>query len=154
MNILPCKSRFTYELTSKKEWIPEITFSSRYELGIIDKFKSISKAQEELLETLVFFNKRIINVDLEAEKYEVIYNEKKLRLPFTRLSRGERVLVLCLMADRTHSKVCICSETSQLDKKTTIKLIQDYGKSKYIDIVPASEMSWIILRHLKEKGEK
>lgn len=153
MNILPWESRFTYEITSKKEWIPEIEFRSHYEVEIINKFKEIEGSDELLLKNLRFFNKAVISVNVRAESYTVMYKGKEVVLSLSRLSRGERVIAMCLMADRTQSEIYLCYELSQLEEKTVEKLVSDYKDSKYINLVPPNEMTELILKEKFMKGD-
>jgi len=39
MKIYKSNERFSYALTSKKEWIPFVTFNSLYQMEIIDSYK-------------------------------------------------------------------------------------------------------------------
>lgn len=140
--------RFDTNLTLRKEWIPVINFSSSYEIELLDKFKDIENANELMLELLMFFNSSIKKVDIEAQTYIVYHNGTDKILPINRLSRGEKFLAMCLIADKTESVVYLSYELTQLAKPTILKLICDYKDSEYINLVPPTPSNQHLLESL------
>ena len=70
-----------------------------------------------MLNLLKLFNYHIKAVDISLQAYSVEINGKTKRLNLTRLSRGERLLALCLMADVTKNTIYVSNELTQLDKQ-------------------------------------
>jgi hypothetical protein len=136
MIILPCEKRFDPDITIKKQWIQQITFETPYEIDILEKFSNIDDADNKLLGLLKFTNNNIIKVDTNAWTYTVLYKDKENKLPITRLSRGEKLLALCLMAEETKQLIYVSYELTQLSPNSIIKLMTEFEDSKYIILVP------------------
>ena len=90
---------------------------------ILEQFSEISGANEKMLNLLKLFNYHIKAVDISLQAYSVEINGKTKRLNLTRLSRGERLLALCLMADVTKNTIYVSNELTQLDKPSILRLI-------------------------------
>jgi len=148
MKILKCSERFNTELTLRKEWIPNITFNTQYEISILEKYKDVKDANKKLLDLLHFTNTDIISIDMDTWTYKVVKNGMRKRLPIARLSRGEKLLALCLMADETKQLVYVSYELTQLAKPSIIKLIKDFKDSRYIVLVPPTATMQHILESL------
>lgn len=148
MEILSSKLKNTYALTIRKEWIPEVTFSTNYEIDILNKFSGLPDANIRLLEILQFFNANIFKVDAESWKYCLNFEGKVLTLPFFRFSRGEKFLALVLMADMTKSNVYLCYELGSLSVRSLYYFLDNFKSSKFIHVVPPSAMLENMLRDL------
>lgn len=151
MKILTSKSRFDTNLTIRKEWIPNVTFDTPYQLIILEQFSEISGANEKMLNLLKLFNYHIKAVDIQLQAYSVEIDGKTKRLNLTRLGRGERLLALCLMADKTKNTIYISNELTQLDKPEILRLIEMFKDSEYINLVPPTPYNEAILRSLIQK---
>lgn len=150
MKIFSCSERFNTELTIKKEWIPSITFNSQYEISILEKYKDVIEGNQKLLDLLHFTNNDIESVDMDTWTYKVIREGGSKRLPITRLSRGEKLLALCLMADETKQLIYVSYELTQLSRPSIIKLMNDFKDSKYIVLVPPTSTIQHILESLNK----
>lgn len=153
MRILETKNRFNTKFTLQKEWIPVINFETAYQNSILKQYAKLTNANEDMLKLLKFFNKNIFDVNMQLRSYSVHYNGEDELLAITNLSRGEKFLAMCLMADRTKSKVYLSGEISQLAKPTLLKLIEMFKDSKYINIVPPNDMYTYMLRSLLRQKE-
>lgn len=150
MNILPCESRFDSKLTIKKQWIPSIEFKTSYEIEILEKYANVIDAEKKLLAILKFTNDKIISVDTKAWTYEVVRDGKVKKLPITRLSRGEKLLAICMMAEETKQPIYVSNELTQLAKPSIVKLMGDFKDSKYITLVPPTSTIQYILESLNK----
>ena len=151
MKILRSKSRFNTNLTIRKEWIPNVTFDTPYQLDIMEQFSGVTGANEKMLKLLKSFNDHIKDVDIPLQAYSVEVDGKIKRLPFTRLSHGERLLALCLMADETGNKVYVSNELTQLDKPSILRIIEMFKDSNYINLVPPTPYNEAIFKSLLQK---
>lgn len=151
MEILDCSYRFNTDLTIRKEWIPQITFATNYEIEILENFSKLSNANAVLLELMHFTNPCIESIDISSWTYIVNRNNTKKRLPIARFSRGEKLLALCLMADMTKHLVFVCFELSQLSKPSMQKLMCDFRDSDYIRLIPPTPTTQHILESLIER---
>lgn len=86
MKILPSESRFDENLTIRKEWIPNVTFDTQYQLDIIEQFSEITGTNEKMLNLLKSFNYHIKDVDISLQAYSVEIDGKIKCLNLTRLS--------------------------------------------------------------------
>ncbi|MBO5387541.1 MAG: hypothetical protein J6A59_05300 [Lachnospiraceae bacterium] len=136
MRILDSENRFSTEITIKKEWIERIKFETDYELNIMEQYAEYQYADRDLLNILKFFNTDIHNLNSKAWTYTVLKDGKKKILPINRLSNGERLFVLCYMADITKNNIIVCYELSQLAKPSILKFFEMFNNSDYITIVP------------------
>lgn len=152
MKILDSEKRFDTSLTIKKEWIPNVTFDTPYQLSIIEQFSTVSNADEKMLNLLKLFNSNIKCVEMSLQAYEVEISGRTKRLPLTRLSHGERLLALCLMADETKNTIYVSNELTQLSKPHILKLIEMFKYSQYINLVPPTHSSKNILDSLIQGG--
>jgi hypothetical protein len=150
MMILPCEKRFDRDITIKKQWIQQITFETPYEIDILEKFSDIDDADNKLLGLLKFTNTNIIKVDTNAWTYTVLYKDTENKLPITRLSRGEKLLALCLMAEETKQLIYVSYELTQLSKNSIIKLMTEFEDSKYIILVPPTPTMQHILESINK----
>lgn len=150
MIILNCSERFNTSLTIKKEWIPFITFNTQYEISILEKYREVVDANEKLLELLHFTNSDIVSIDMTTWTYEVIRDGVSKKLPISRLSRGEKLLALCLMAEETKQLVYVSYELTQLAKPSIVKLMKDFKNSKYVVLVPPTPTIQYILESLNK----
>ena len=79
------------------DFITTINMGGHRELSIADRFYDLG-LDDELLKILKTFNEDILDVNTETCQYTVkedkITFKKNRKLPFTRLSRGERIFVL------------------------------------------------------------
>lgn len=151
MKILHSKSRFDTDLTIRKEWIPNVTFNTLYQLDIMEQFSEITGANEKMLNLLKSFNYHIKDVDISLQAYSVEIDGKTKRLNLTRLSSGERLLALCLMADETKNKVYVSNELTQLDKPAIIRFITMFKDSEYVNLVPPTPYNEAIFNSLLQK---
>lgn len=151
MKKLASKSRFDTNLTIRKEWIPNVTFDTPYQINILEQFSEISGANEKMLNLLKLFNYHIKAVDISLQAYSVEINGKTKRLNLTRLSRGERLLALCLMADVTKNTIYVSNELTQLDKPSILRLIEMFKDSEYINLVPPTPYNEAIFKSLLQK---
>jgi len=104
-----------------------------------------------MLNLLKLFNYHIKAVDISLQAYSVEINGKTKRLNLTRLSRGERLLALCLMADVTKNTIYVSNELTQLDKPSILRLIEMFKDSEYINLVPPTPYNESIFKSLLQK---
>lgn len=150
MKILPSENRFNSRITVKKQWIPYITFSSQYEIDIMEKYQDIKNADEKLLSLLQFTNDDIVSVDMNNWTYQVIRDSKITKLPIMRLSRGEKLLALCFMANETEQAVYVSYELTQLSKPSIVKFMDMFKNSRFIILIPPTPTIQHILESLNE----
>lgn len=150
MRILSCSERFNTELTIKKEWIPTITFQTQYEISILEKFKDVENGDEKLLNLLHFTNTDITNVDMNSWTYTVMRDGVNKKLPIARLSRGEKLLVLCMMAHETNQLIYVSYELTQLSKNSIHKFMEEFKDSQYIVLIPPTPTMQHILQSLNQ----
>lgn len=150
MRILSCSERFNTELTIKKEWIPSITFHTQYEISILEKFKDIEDGNKKLLDLLHFTNTDITNVDMNNWTYDVMRDGVNKKLPIARLSRGEKLLALCLMAHETKQLIYVSYELTQLSKNSIHKFMEEFKDSEFIVLIPPTPTMQHILESLNQ----
>ena len=148
MQILDSENRFDTAFTLQREWIPTIDFKTVYENKIVNEYASIKGANEKMLELLQFFNTQIFAVNMQARTYSVHYEGEDRVLAISCLSRGEKLLAMCLMANESKNKVYLSGEVSQLAKPTMLKLIEMFKNSEYVNLVPPTDMYTNLLRSL------
>lgn len=148
MELLAPSYMNSYDLTSKKTWLPEITFTTDYELMLLEEFTHIDNVDEVVLALLQSFNKHIISVDIKGWKYTVDMGTKLRTLPIFRLSRVEKVFLLCLMADKLRKPVYICHDMRQLSKSNLIRFVAEFSHSAFIHVVVPDGMLYFIMKEL------
>lgn len=148
MKLLSSSHLSDYSITSRKEWIPSITFSTDYETELLDAFSQLVDADITALQLLQSFNDRIIDVNTIGWQYTIKINKGIKKLAFQRLSRGERLFLLCRVAERTCNPIFVCHELSQLSGSNLVRFFSDFRKSRFITVVSPTEMLYPIMEEL------
>ena len=136
MKIYDCELRFDKKFISKWNFIQEVNFDIGICAELYNKFSQIIDCDSKILNTLKLFNKNIISFNAISGIYYVDYNNTKTRLGLRNLSRGEKLFLLCMMANELKEEVIVCGELNLLSQEYIVKFLELYGYSPYIEILP------------------
>lgn len=145
MKIFDKEALYDVQLTMKENCLIEIDMGKRFEVSLAKKFSKLS-IDTQLLELLKTFNNKIIDVDTSVQQYIIDYDyfedfgNGKSRLGFSSLSTGERLFVICFMANKLKLHVTVCREIAQLDIRHLKMFFELWANSKYIDVIIPSNL--------------
>lgn len=123
-----------YKLVDSGLYFQNINMIGRQELSIVDQFRQLYQT-DEILKILQTFNTRIIEINLESRLYIVNMDERRVRVTLDCLSSGERLFMLCYMADKLNISIVVHNECEQLDLEHIKMLYKLWYTSPYINIV-------------------
>lgn len=151
MKILNWKSKYDLELLDRDDTLLTINFNRPFESTLARKYSKLPNSNEELLNLLQTFNPAIASVNLANYEYTIpTHVDEPLKL--TDLSSGERLLTVCLMADRTKEHITVCNEIASLDMSHFRLLFKLFCNSPYIDVICPNDLFHDTLNALYKRG--
>lgn len=152
MIIHDCKKCFDDNLRRQDNWLGKITFEGDdLASRLLDKYCQTDVNNQEILEILHFFNKRIIQVDVESHTYKLLFEEKIITLDFSKMGSGEKVFVACYLASELGEKVVISDGISSLTLNNLKRFIAAYRDNDCIEVAPPTDSLVYNIRRLMEQ---
>ncbi|MBR1455148.1 MAG: hypothetical protein IJ593_11000 [Lachnospiraceae bacterium] len=115
------------------KYIPDANLVEYTPNSIVRQFAKLGK-DDEVLELLKIFNENIVEFNSNEQTYTVRLNNVDRILPLNSLSTGERLFVLCKIADETKNKIVIQNDITQLDNDRINDFFRIWGKSEYVNV--------------------
>ena len=151
MIIHDCKKCFDDSLRGQDNWLGKITFEGDdLASRLLDKYCQTDVNNQEILEILHFFNKRIIQVDVESHTYKLLFEEKIITLDFSKMGSGEKVFVACYLASELGEKVVVSDGISSLTQDKLQRFVNTYRDNEYIEVAPPTGTLEYTLKRLME----
>lgn len=140
MIIHDCKKCFDDSLRGQDNWLGKITFEGDdLASRLLEKYCQTDVNNQEILEILHFFNKRIIQVDVESHTYKLLFEEKIITLDFSKMGSGEKVFVACYLASELGEKVVVSDGISSLTQDKLQRFVDTYRDNEYIEVAPPTQ---------------
>ena len=151
MIIHDSKKCFDDNLRRQDNWLGKITFEGDdLASRLLDKYCQTDVNNQEILEILHFFNKRIIQVDVESHTYKLLFEEKIITFDFSKMGSGEKVFVACYLASELGEKVVVSDGISSLTQDKLQRFVDTYRDNEYIEVAPPTGTLEYALKRLME----
>ena len=151
MIIHDCKKCFDDSLRRQDNWLGKITFEGDdLASRLLEKYCQTDVNNQEILEILHLFNKRIIQVDVGSHTYKLLFEEKIITLDFSKMGSGEKVFVACYLASELGEKVVVSDGISSLTKYNLERFVEKYRDNDCIEVAPPTKTIEYALKRLME----